>query len=301
MPNLVMYLVRAWSCLCCVLLVSIFFGNIAQAQPVAQVQRTAAGYQELTPFITAWTGATMDSGVQDALRNVQGFTAGQTTGAAMGFGFVRQPVWLRFDVENPSDSLQNRIIEIAYAHILEIDYFEIVSGQVRREDHVGSARPIYERSLQGRHTAFSIVVEPHTRKQVLLRLYTHHPLIVPLRLWEPDAYAAYAQKDWAIQAWYFGIACAMLAFNALLLLALRDRIYLLYTVWIVCITMTIGIGVGVAKLFLWPQSQWWASYANAVFDNWSMAALLQFLRVMLNLQSLQRRVDTVFKLSLIHI
>lgn len=295
MSGLVIWLARACACLRYLFVVPFLIANIAQAQPAAQVQPTATGYLELTSFIAAWTGGSMDSGVQDALRNASGFTVAQTTGAALGFGFVRQPVWLRFDLENQTESLQNRIIELAYAHILEIDYFEIESGLVRQEDHVGSARPLYTRSLQGRHTAFSIAVEPHARKQVLLRLYTHHPLIVPLRLWEPDAYAVYVQKDWAIQAWYFGIACAMLAFNALLLLALRDRIYLLYTVWIVCITMTIGVGVGVAKLFLWPQSQWWASYANAVFDNWSMAALLQFLRVMLNLQSLQRHIDRVFK------
>jgi signal transduction histidine kinase len=267
----------------------------AQVQPTAQMQYNASGFQELSPFIAVWSTAATDASVQDAVVSHAAFSPAQSTGAALGFGFVRQPVWLRFNLENQAEVAQTRIIELAYAHILEVDYFELQGEQLKQVQHVGSARPIYERQLQGRHTAFSISLEPHTQKQVFLRLYSHHPLIVPLRLWEPDAYAAYVQKDWAIQAWYFGIACAMLVFNALLLIALRDRIYLLYTVWIVCITMTIAIGVGVAKLFLWPHSQWWASYANAVFDNWSMAALLQFLRVMLNLRDLQRRVDTAFK------
>jgi signal transduction histidine kinase len=223
------------------------------------------------------------------------FVASGVDGASLGFGFVRQPVWLRFEVENRSDERRTHIVELAYAHILEVDYYEAQQGELRSTVKVGSARALAERTLQGRHTAFSMTLKPGESVQVLMRLYTHHPLIVPLRLWEPAAYDAYIHKDWAIQAWYFGIACAMLAFNVLLFVALRDRIYLLYTVWIVCITMTIGIGAGVAKLFLWPQSTVWASYANAFFDNWSVAALLQFLRVMLNLHLLLARVDRFFQ------
>lgn len=278
-----------------ILWVCLLLVGVAQAQPTVAFQPTAEGYQELTSALATWVDAPIDATVQDALQQPQHFAASRQAGASLGFGFVRRPVWLRMELENPLDLPQTRVLELAYPHILEVDYYEVEGAQVLRTQQLGSARSVYERALPGRHTAFSIALAPHARKQVYLRLNTHHPLIVPLRLWEPDAYAAYVQKDWAVQAWYFGIACAMLAFNALLFVALRDRIYLLYTVWIVCITMTIAIGMGVAKLFLWPHSQWWASYANAVFDNWSIAALLQFLRVMLNLPDLLPRLDRLFK------
>lgn len=269
-------------------------GSSGATEAVA-MRYTTAGYQELTPYLSVWRNAPFDATVQEALAAGDRFQASGTEGAALGFGFVRAPVWLRFRVENPGDERRTQVIELAYAHILEVDFFDTREGVVTRAQSVGSARPVFDRPLQGRHTAFSIMLNAGESAEVLLRLNTHHPLIVPLRLWEPQAYVDYSQKDWAVQAWYFGIASAMLAFNFLLFVALRDRIYLLYTVWIISIAMTIGIGVGVAKLFLWPLSTTWASYANAFFDNWSVAALLQFLRVMLNLHQLQAQVDRLFR------
>lgn len=70
-----------------------------------------------------------------------------------------------------------------------------------------------------------------------------------------------------MQACYFGLASAMFTFNVLLLLALRDKVYFQYLFWMLSMLMTVAVGSGLAKQFLWPEAVGWPPYTNALIDN----------------------------------
>jgi CheY-like chemotaxis protein/signal transduction histidine kinase len=107
------------------------------------------------------------------------------------------------------------------------------------------------------------------------------PVAVPAWLWTPTAFHTYERHDYTAQAWYFGIATAMILFNALLFLALRDRAYLLYVAFASCLTLTIASQNGLGKEFLWQEGPIWSNIATSVGYCYSLLTLLLFMRHML--------------------
>lgn len=266
------------------------------AVPALDVSTSGTEPAVLSPFIQTYVDAAglnvqqvMDEAVQSR------FTAPQSKGTALGFGFQSAAIWLRVSLANPSIYPAERILEISYASLVKVDIYQIVDDRIVSADMMGTDRPMSGRLLSNRFFTSPVQIAPGGKTTILIRVESHHPVIVPAKLWTPDAYQIHEKEDYSVQAWYFGIACSMFTFNLLLLVALRDRIYLLYLVWIASLVMTITIGTGIAKQFLWPESVVWASYSNAFADNWSAAALIVFMREMLKTRTQLPRLDGFFK------
>ena len=248
---------------------------------VAQVQEEPV---VLSPYLEVLEDASRTLQVHDVVApGRQGqFAPPQSKGTAVGFGFQSSAIWLKLELANSGTVSAERIFEIAYASLVKVDIYQVVDGTVVSGDFMGTARPMQHRLLPNRHFTSPIQIAPGGTTTVYVRAESHHPLIIPAKLWTPSAFIDYERSDYAVQAGYFGIAFGMFTFNFLLLLALRDRIYLLYLVWMGCLLMTIAVGTGLAKQYLWPDSVVWASYSNAFADNWTVAALIVFVRQMLD-------------------
>ena len=254
------------------------------ATPSLDVAQTLQEPVVLSPYLQVLEDATRTLQVQDIVApSLQGqFSAPHSKGTAVGFGFQSSAIWLRVVLSNSSAVPVERIFEIGYASLVKVDIYQVVQGQVVSSDFMGTDRPMGNRLLPNRHFTTPIQIAPAGVTTIFVRAESHHPLIIPAKLWTPAAFVDYERADYAVQAGYFGIAFGMFTFNFLLFLALRDRIYLLYLVWMASLLMTIAIGTGLAKQFLWPDSVVWASYSNAFADNWTVAALILFVRKMLD-------------------
>ena len=58
--------------------------------------------------------------------------------------------------------------------------------------------------------------------------------------------------DHALQMGYLGLAIGLILFNALLGLALRDRLYAFYVGFVVCMVLSVATTSGMGRLYLWP-------------------------------------------------
>lgn len=125
------------------------------------------------------------------------------------------------------------------------------------------------------------MLPPHSEKTFYLRIHSTSSVLIPARLWSAQAYELHQRNDYALQAWYFGIASAMVIFNLLLFFALRDQIYLLYATFVSLIAFTFATDYGLSKEMLWPQdSSLWSDIANFVGYSCSAAVMLLFMRQM---------------------
>lgn len=281
------FVIARWRSLLAAALVIAWCALVASAHAAVPAYDVAKVQQQpvvLSPYLEVLEDATRALNVQDVLepgRQSQ-FAPPKSKGTAVGFGFQSSAIWLKLELTNSATVAAERIFEIAYANLVKVDIFQVVDGQVVSGDFMGTDRPLDQRLLPNRHFTSPIQIAAGGATTLYVRAESHHPLIIPAKLWTPAAFVDYERSDYAVQAGYFGIAFGMFTFNFLLLLALRDRIYLLYLVWMGCLLMTIAVGTGLAKQFLWPDSVVWASYANAFADNWTVAALIVFVRKMLD-------------------
>jgi signal transduction histidine kinase len=210
---------------------------------------------------------------------------------ALSYGVTSDVVWLRLKLANPSGMDLHRVLEISNAKLSSVQVTVVTPGAATEVMQAGAALPFGDRAVANRFLVFPVKVPAASETTVYLRVQSLNVMAVPARLWEPQAYARYVRDDYIGQAWYFGMAMAMLLFNLLLFAALRDSIYILYVAFSLSVALSIATIGGLGKEFLWPQSIWWADVALAFLNNITAGLLLLFLRRMLNTPVLMPRAD----------
>ena len=227
----------------------------------------------------------------EKVENAARFKKDLPAAEAISFDYTRSVFWLRLTFCNPSNRPLERMLEIGYPLLTSIQFHQPVANGAYQLLTTGLAMPFATRPYPNRYFVFPVTLPAHSDQVYYLRLQATDALIVPARLWEPQAFHRYERNDYLGQAWYFGMASAMILFNLLLFIALRDVVYLLYVSFVICMTLGIASQNGLAKEFLWPNSTLWSDISqfagcSLVFMTW-----LLFMRHMLNIRTVIPKLD----------
>ena len=137
----------------------------------------------------------------------------------------------------------------------------------------GDLKPVSSRSIETTGFAFPLPANPepvfvYVRVQSEGILRTNF-VVLPR--------AAFDERQ-ARSAWIFGLYYAFIGalvlYHLLLYLALRDRGYLGYVLYLGLITVFFAVGSGHAALWFWPDWPWWGSVAGTVVTPVAMVGLL---------------------------
>lgn len=220
------------------------------------------------------------------------FKSGQAPAAALNYGFTRSAYWLKLRLHNSSDQPIERMLEIASPRHASLQFFQPVAVPDYQMVDTGYLKPFFERPYKNRFFVFPVVLPPQSERVLYLRFYSSPSAMeIPARLWAPHAFHAYERSDYMSQAWYFGMLMAMVAFNLLLFVALRDISYLLYVLFASCTAVAMAANNGIGIEFLWNDSPLWAPIATMVTFTLSLGFLLLFARRLLATRSIMPRLE----------
>ena len=214
---------------------------------------------------------------------------------AISFDYSRSAYWLRLTLHNTSDHPLERMLEIGYPLLSNVQFYQPMASGAYQSITTGLALPFATRPYPNRYFVFPITVLAHTEQAYYLRIQATDAIIVPARLWEPQDFHRYERNDYLAQAWYFGMATAMILFNLLLFIALRDVIYLLYIGFVSCMALAIASQNGLSKEFLWPNAMLWSDISQFICDSLIFVTWLLFMRRMLNTQTVIPKLDRFLK------
>ncbi|MBL6987129.1 MAG: diguanylate cyclase [Methylobacter sp.] len=227
------------------------------------------------------------------------FRASQTSAAALNYGYTHSAYWLRLNLRNASKYPLQMILEIGIARLESIQFHHPVANGTYRTLTTGSAAPFRSRPYKNRFFVFPVTLPAHADQVYYLRFQSKSPIIIPARLWNPLAFHAYERNDYIGQAWYFGMVTAMILFNLLLFIALRDVIYLLYVNLVTCTAFSLASQNGLTKEFLWHNSPLWSITSTVTGYSLTVAALLAFMRYMLNTEKIIPKIDRLLKVLVV--
>ena len=223
------------------------------------------------------------------------FIRGQAETSALNFGFTGSAYWLRLNLRNTSEHPIDRMLEIGYARLSTVQFYQPTVNGAYQSLTTGRAMPFATRPYNNRYFVFPLTLPAKSDQVVFLRIQSTDPILIPARLWARQAFHAHERNDYITQAWYFGIASAMILFNLLLFIVLRDVVYLLYVNFVTFSAIFIASLNGLAHEFLWPDSTLWSNISTFVTVSLSLAALLLFMRSMLNTRVVIPKFDRLLK------
>ncbi|MCP1649102.1 sensor domain-containing diguanylate cyclase [Pseudomonas nitroreducens] len=271
--------------------------RLAWAQPM--VDAASVSTQPLT--LTSYVSVLEDPTGKLTLADVQStelqnrFKADQPPGSSLAMGFTRSAFWLRLNLSNSSDMPLQRLLVLENPRVSHVQANIPQADGSYRAINTGSDVPQSSKVYPNRNFVFPLTLPAHSEQTLYLRVESSIGLLVPLQLWPVKAFHAYERDDYTGKAWYFGIAVAMILFNLMLLLALRDPIYLLYVVFVSCTAGALAIKNGLApdwSLFGMPLNANVNYYSGVSL---ALAALLQFARRMMQFERILPRLDWVLR------
>ena len=210
---------------------------------------------------------------------------------SVALGYSHSAFWLRLRLANPGDQPLERFLEIANPSLSIVEFHQPDLDGNYVSHRTGGQLPFQTRPYAHRNFIFPIKLAAHSDQVLYLRVQSERPMSILAKLWTPTAFARAERIDYIGQAWYFGIASAMIIFNLLLFIALRDLIYARYVLFMTSMALTIAAQNGLIKEFVFQDAPWWSTKDVMIGFCLMMAFALDFMRHMLNTKEVTPRLD----------
>jgi len=214
--------------------------------------------------------------------------------AVPNFGFTQATVWFRVQLRNES-STRKWLLHTSYPLIDDITVYLVGPEGLRATHFAGEVLP----SKRGEGVAPRYTVEIDLGGEDVITLYvrtrTANAHMVPLTLWTPAAFIDYTNGVRLLLGIYFGVAVAMLIYNLMLFLSVRDTAYLYYVGFIFCFAVLMLSVNGLATEYLWPGSLWWSDRVIPLSIACTVMTGIQFTRRLLETRANLRTGDTLLR------
>jgi two-component system, sensor histidine kinase LadS len=180
----------------------------------------------------------------------------------LNLGYSSSAYWLRFSILPALDAPKQWLLEIAYPSLDSVEVFapDGSGGYIRRQ--AGDHQPFSARPYAHRNLVFPLSVMRGQQQVIYMRASSQGNLTLPATLWTPEALHRDDQRAYSLLALYYGALIALAAYNLLLFFSIRDRRYIEYVGFALCMAVGQASLNGIANQYLWPDSPVWG---DAVF------------------------------------
>jgi diguanylate cyclase (GGDEF)-like protein len=213
----------------------------------------------------------------------------------LNFGYSHSAFWLRGELINQATQQTDWLVGMRYPLLDYLDIY-VVWPDGRVQHHAsGDRRAFGSRDLDDRHFYFRLKLQAGDKVQLYARVQGQGSLQAPLEISTPQAQMQRAHREQLLLGIYSGALLAMLVYNLLLSISLRDGAHLYYVVYMAMFGMAQFALSGLAFQHLWPNKPNWGNEATPVFMGLAGWSLLLFSRNFLQLKRHAHRTDKVMQ------
>ena len=262
----------------------LLLANASSAAIEPVMLRASEGIAGLAPFTRYSIDADLAASVEDEFSRIDSDAFAPLPHGNATFGFVDGAYWFHARLQNGDPQSQQRILVLDYALLDRIDaYLRHADGSIEHFSS-GDSYPFSQRFLRYRSPNFLLVLSGNEQADLLVRVQSKSSMQVPLTLYTQKAFFETTRDVQLGVGVYYGIMLALLLYNLILFVTLRDANYFYYILYVS------GFGIvqlclnGLAFEYLWPDSPRLANLAIPLSMAFGMLVMHQFVRVFLDLK-----------------
>ncbi|MAD47403.1 MAG: hypothetical protein CMH98_20630 [Oceanospirillaceae bacterium] len=197
----------------------------------------------------------------------------------------QHPAWVAVNLHNDSDVAAYRLLELRWSNYREVSFYQKdgVSGELL-EFRAGLTRDPETRYRHNASTLFPVILEGNESVTLLLKTRTTYNYLLPLFLWNEEAYTDYQLHFHSIYAFLFGILAVMFLYNLSLWMFTRDRMYFMYSMYLASIILFILAKTGLGDHLLWGDFSWFRLHAYGIGAMLGFVTATLFMRYFLDLK-----------------
>ena len=210
--------------------------------------------------------------------------------------FTTSSYWIKFRLKNMSALSREFMLEVARPLTNRADLYIENSWHQFEVKKNGDYIPFKEREIKHRKLIFPIDFRPHETLTFYLNIASDGEVInLPISLLNKKT----LNEDDYYQQLFLGLFYGILIFVAIIytffFFALRERSFLYYVIYIVCLTFMQFSIDGLAFQFLWPYSTWMGNHAILIFSCLVIIFILLYSRYFLKISENSTVLNRIFK------
>lgn len=169
------------------------------------------------------------------------------------FGYWKRFVWVKFELINHSNTLSQYILDIESPWVDEVVL--AWKSPVKVETTVYRSTDSHTlKEIPHRNPVFSLDLLPNETRTVYLKISNVGILSAPLRIWTHSSFFDRVERDYIANGIYFGIISALLLYNLLIFVSVREKAYLFYCLYLTTLLINYTLLGGFFKQLLIPES-----------------------------------------------
>lgn len=281
---------RLLLCLCLLWLAAVPLFSHA-TENVLEVQAEQP-YTSLVPWLSQYLDSSTILGTEDVQQGNTPFQPVSHKGISLGF--VDSALWLRFTLRNSHEQANDLFLEVSYPQLDNIQLYTTSTDIRTTLQQLGDLQPAEQRPINTRLPTFHINLPAGETRTYYLRIQSTSALNVPVNLSGAAALMAQQQRFDLHAGIFYGITIAVMFYNLLILLYLRDRLYLFFLGFAASLAgiMLCMDGIGYQ---LWSNIGPWEERAITVFDALAGIFGLLFVRDFLQTPLKHPRLDKLYR------
>lgn len=130
----------------------------------------------------------------------------------LGFGFTSSQYFIRFTIENPTDTDKTVFLQQEYP-LVDSMVLLIPEGKSFRKIEVGDLKPFKERPYEHRTFIIPLTLPSNSTKTCYIEYKTASAMNIDLNLWDPEIFEKNALYETRLLMFYYGIISVMILYN----------------------------------------------------------------------------------------
>lgn len=225
----------------------------------------------------------------DAVRRSDRFVV--NTGGSPALGFARSAWWVRLTLRNVDDLDHDLVLRQDYPLIDFLDLWTADGRGGWRHTATGDMLPFDSREYAHEDFLFSIPLPAGEERVVYLRYATGGALNVALSLHSSKGLLGTLGTERLAYGVFYGGFLVLLFYNLFIFIAVRDRPFFYYLLYVVSYGLYFGVHNGLSFQYLWPTNPHWGNLSLLVLLSLTLVFGLQFSRLFLDSRSIAPRLD----------
>jgi len=174
-------------------------------------------------------------------------------------GFRKETHWFKVNTVNPSDQELQRLLEFDFPLLDDLSVYLVdkASKKILANYDAGDRQPFNQRQYLHPHFVFPITLPAQSNTSLYVRIHTEGSMTAGASLWQPEAYVKHSRIEYFYINLYIGLLIAMIGYNLLLFISIREISYLFYVCFASSMLLAIGSFNGLWFELFWPNSPWW--------------------------------------------
>ncbi|WP_036551759.1 diguanylate cyclase [Neptunomonas japonica] len=270
-----------------VLLVINSFVNSALADQTEKVLtvNTMDSAIDLTPFINIYEDATKKLTYEDFSKPAaaQQF---KPLNKAANFGFSDSAWWVKLRIVNNNDKAQRVTVRQNYPLIDYVDFHSQQNDSIWLSYSTGDRREFATRPINFMEFLFPVDLPSNAETTIFMRFESSGPMNIGLDLQSEISLFDTVSSNHLITGIYYGGFIILVFYNLLLFIAIKDRTFIYYLLYLASYGLFFAVMNGLAFQYFWPENPWLANQSLIILLSLSLIWSLQFSRSILSIKDI---------------